>query len=75
MCAVSMITDHYKDKWPVNSYLEMISITRYQWEEYQKLKKAAEDYDRRTKQPDCVKPDVAEWEQRIEEFLKKKGIL
>jgi len=76
MCAVSMITDHYRGKWPSTfPAIEIISITRGQWDEYQKLKKAAEDYDKRTGQPDCVKPEVADWEKQIEEVLRKNGLI
>lgn len=82
MCAVSMITDHYRDLWPVQPLNPLapyqaskIHITLEQYHEYQKLKKAAEEYDTRTKQPDCVKPAVADWEKAIEDVLVKRGLL
>lgn len=76
MCAVSMITDHYRDKWPVPIIdVNKVQITFEQWREYQELKRLMEEYDKKTKQPDCVKPEVAEWEKSMEDFLKKKGIL
>jgi hypothetical protein len=52
-----------------------VEITKEEWEEYQRLKKAAEEIDQKTNQPDCIKPDLAEWEERMEEFLIKKGVL
>jgi len=73
MCAVSMISDYYRDKWPTISSL--IQITQAQWDEYQELKRKAMEYDKRTGQPDCVKPEVEEWENKIVEVLKKKGLL
>jgi DNA-binding transcriptional regulator GbsR (MarR family) len=53
----------------------IISVTLEQWQEYQRLKKAAEEIDQKTKQPDCIKPDLAEWETQMEAFLIKKGVL
>jgi hypothetical protein len=72
MCAVSMITDHFRDKWPVQHY---INITQAQWDEYQALKRKMEEYDKKTGQPDCVKPEVADWEKAIEDVLRKKGLI
>lgn len=74
MCAVSMITDHFRDKWPVNQ-LDGVWITRAQWNEYLVLKKKMEEYDKRTNQPDCVKLEVADWEKKIESVLKKRGLI
>lgn len=98
MCAVSAITDHYRDKWPLiplepidkpwHGKVEIVPlpfrplelkpgvyITAEQWEEYQTLKRKMEEYDARTNQPDCVKPEVAEWEAVIEAYLVKRGII
>jgi hypothetical protein len=50
-------------------------ITESEWKEYQELKRRAAEYDARTNQPDCVKPDVAEWENDIEAFLILMGLL
>jgi len=83
MCAVSMITDYYRDKWPVSNlpsifpttdfkpiFPQEIKITPAQWQEYQELKKKMEEYDVQTNQPDCVKPDVVIWEAIIEQIIK-----
>lgn len=84
MCAVSAITDHYRDKWPVwqpNTIqtaplvIPSINISLVQWQEYQALKRKMEEYDAKTGQPDCVKPEVAEWEEAVEAYLKKRGIV
>lgn len=76
MCAVSMVTDFYRDKWnPFDIPTDRIVITRQQWEEYLELKRKMEEFDKRTNQPDCVKPEVAEWEKLMEDFLRRKGIL
>ena len=72
MCVVSMVSDHFMQKWPEPNY---IKITQAQWDEYQELKRKAAEYDKRTGQPDCVKPELDDWEKAMEEFLKKKGIL
>lgn len=78
MCVVSMITDNAREKWPSPYILpqpfdiyklpipsDKIIISRKEWEEYQKLKKLAEEYDARTGQPHCEKPDVTAWEQSL----------
>ena len=78
MCAVSFVSEHYRDKWGLPTVWESVgamTISYEEWKEYQKLKKRAELYDQQTKQPDCQKPELIEWEQKMEEFLKKKGIL
>lgn len=78
MCVVSMVTDHYRERWtipPMPEFFEKqpllpifpmpITITQEQWREYQELKRKAAEYDRRYNEPDCVKPDVLEWENSI----------
>jgi hypothetical protein len=92
MCVVSMVTDHYRDKWPLPQYpspgapfipsqpsqpFQLLPhlITKEQWDEYQELKRKAVEYDKRTNQPDCAKPEVEEWERAIESVLRKHGIL
>lgn len=74
MCAVSMITDYYQQKWP-SLIMSTIQITQAQWNEYQDLKKKMEEYDKQTGQPDCAKPGVADWEKAIEDVLRKKGLI
>ncbi len=85
MCVVSAVTDHYQREWgqpwqyPAPIFPGMTPsqriISEQQWQEYQRLKRAAEEIDQKTNQPDCIKPDLAEWEASMEAFLVKKGVL
>jgi hypothetical protein len=85
MCVVSMVTDHYREKWPViplhpcglpvGPLLPMKFITAEEWEEYQELKRKAAEYDAITNQPDCAKEGVAEWEKAYEDHLRERGLL
>jgi hypothetical protein len=50
-------------------------ITAEQWQEYQDLKKLAQDYDNRTGQPHCEKPDIQEWEAVIVKVLQDRGLI
>ena len=83
MCAVSMVSDHFRDKWPqpvmplhpLQPFGQPLTrpvirvISEEEWAEYQALKRKAVEYDIATHQPDCAKPDVDEWENDIEAFL------
>lgn len=73
MCIVSNVGDIYQHKWV--PYDDKVTITRYEWEEYQRLKRNAIELDKLTKQPECRKPEYEKWEKEMEKFLKKKGIL
>lgn len=68
MCAVSMVSDHYRtipeEKW---------DLTR--WTDYKELKRKAEEYDRIMRQSDCPDAEKIKFEKTIEEYLKKKGII
>lgn len=88
MCVASAVTDYYRDKWttpnndwtalPYQPYVPTPAgrwITEQQWQEYQDLKRIAEQYDERTGQPHCAKPDIAAWEAVIEDVLIKRGLL
>ena len=80
MCAVSAVTDYYRTKWPLPDYTNIIpmipvdvtkiTITPEQWAEYLELKRRMEEYDTATGQPDCIKPEVAEWEKEIQKIIK-----
>ena len=79
MCVVSMIHDHYRhttpkdfdiQQWPTGPVWDMP-----RWSEYQELLRKAREYDKLTGQPDCEDPKKAEFEKRVEDYLKKKGIL
>ncbi len=69
MCVVSMISDHYREKYPQPAQWNWPT-----WQEYQELKRKAEAYDRMTKQPDCEKGDLKQYEDAIKDFLAKNRI-
>lgn len=91
MCVVSAVTDHYQQKWgnpwtqPVDWLNPNIQpfkpspsfkfISEEEWQEYQRLKRAAQEIDEKTSQPDCIKPELEEWENLMTDFLRRKGIL
>lgn len=83
MCAVSAVTDYYREKWPLPSYPpspdptwtpNVVIITQAQWNEYQELKRRMAEYDVRTEQPDCEKPDVTIWEEAIKNTYLAKDV-
>lgn len=74
MCMMSAVSDHWMAQYPVPDPSK-VAITLADYLEYQRLKKMAQELDEKLKQPDCVKPGVDEWEKKIEEVLKKKGLL
>lgn len=59
-----MVYDHFSTKYPTPA-----EWTWPTWEEYQELKRKAREYDRLTKQPDCEKPEVQDFEDRIKKRL------
>ena len=82
MCAVSMIYDYGRTIFPVKWSEQQIGDvplqpleerkTIQEWlEEFEKLRKAAEEFDKRTGQPDCEDPSKLEWMKEIEQRLAK----
>lgn len=71
MCVVSNVTDHFQRQWSIPGRY----ISEWEWDEYQRLKKMAEEIDKKTNQPDCIKPELEKWEKTIEDVLRKKGII
>ena len=71
MCATSAVTDYYREKWPIPVFPAIpavpitITITPEQFAEYLELKRRMEEYDSKTNQPDCIKPEVAIWEEQV----------
>ncbi len=66
MCVTSMVTDHYQQKYP--------QPQQWTWpiyHDYEELKRKAALYDELMKQPDCQKPEITEFEERIKDFLEK----
>ena len=70
MCVVSMVTNHFHDKWPSPNDWD-----KAKWEDYVEIKRKAEEYDRLTKQPDCHKPELPDIEKQIIDVLIKKGLI
>lgn len=52
-----------------------VTITREEYQEYQRLIKAAKELDKAQGNVDCEKPEVAVWEALIEDVLRKKGLI
>jgi hypothetical protein len=50
-------------------------ISLAEWEEYQALKKRMEEYDAKTNQPDCIKPEVEQMEEVVIRVLKERGVI
>lgn len=91
MCVASAVTDYYQNKWTTLPYPGIDStpiiypklpdgkslkwITLEEWEDYQNLKRIVEGYDERTNQPECIKPELAEFERQVVEVLIKRGVL
>lgn len=89
MCVASAVTDYYQNKWttlpgvdtrpiiypmlPDGKGLRWIAAE--EWEDYQNLKRIVEGYDERTNQPECIKPELAEFERQVVDVLIKRGVL
>ena len=79
MCAVSMIMDHFGDKWQyykqddrawwVNRLRD--STLQADIDEFRKLLERAREYDRKHNQPDC---ELQEKRQRILDLAKELGV-
>lgn len=63
MCIVSAVSDFYRGKYPSPSQ-DGVSWDVYN--EYNRLKRMAVELDIQLHQPDCVKPEVEEWEKEME---------
>lgn len=74
MCTVSMIYDHFHDKW--NEWRTAPSpaapaITPEEIEEFRRLLERAREYDRRHGQPDC---ELEEKRRRLKDLAKELGV-
>jgi len=73
MCIVSPIIDYGQRMWPIEPLrLGLITITPEQWAEYVKLKQAAEEFDKKTGQPDCIDPKKKEWEDEVRRLIREE---
>lgn len=64
MCVVSMVTEHYIDKWgqrtsawPQPTIIVTPSISQEEVDEFRKLLDRAREYDKRNNEPDCELAD------------------
>lgn len=82
MCAVSMIMDHYHDKWATRSpyYYEINipyptqtepPITDAEIREFRELLERARQYDKTHNQPDC---ELESKKQKVRELAEKLGV-
>lgn len=77
MCTVSMIMDHYHDKWsPHRDYVHPLPpvvspITPQEVEEFRRLLERAREYDRKNNEPDC---ELAEKRDRLKALAKELGV-
>lgn len=79
MCVVSMIMDHYRDKWapmvPQQPFVWPVPytppITPEEIAEFRRLLDRAREYDRRNNEPDC---ELEEKKEAIRKIAKALGI-
>lgn len=78
MCVVSMVMDHYWDKWSngtgtykLNSPYSEPAITDEEIREFRKLLERAREYDKRNNEPDC---ELEEKKQRIKDLATQLGV-
>jgi hypothetical protein len=76
MCVVSMVMDHYQDKWkpllstsPLAPLSATPPITAAEIEEFRRLLERAREYDRRHGQPDCELDEKKENLRRLAKYL------
>jgi hypothetical protein len=67
MCAVSMIVDHFRDRYPQPQY-----FPQPVYPDYMELVRKARLYDEMMKQKDCPKPEAEEWAAQLEKIMKEK---
>lgn len=82
MCVVSMIMDHYDDKWNKKiqepktipfTYppLTIPHVTQEEIEEFRRLLERAREYDKRNNEPDC---EMESKKKRILDLAKELGV-
>lgn len=67
MCAVSMIVDHFRDRYP-----SPLQFPQGVYPDYAELVRKAALYDEMMKQKDCPKPEAEEWMKQVEQFMREK---
>ncbi len=77
MCTMSMIYDHYHDKWkdyvrPVLPYIPYVPpISPEEVADFRKLLERARQYDREHNQPDC---ELEEKKQKLRKLAEELGV-
>lgn len=81
MCVVSMIMDHYWDKWsqpqkpnppdPIYISIPVVLPTQAEIDEFHKLLERAREYDKRNNEPDC---ELSEKKERLQKLADELGI-
>jgi hypothetical protein len=63
VCAVSVVLDYGRD-------IPFYEWNQQMWREFHVLKDQAEEFDRKTDQPDCEDSEKGKWMKEVEERLK-----
>lgn len=84
MCAVSMVMEHYSDKWgqlvqplpqPPNVWITyppvVPMVTQEEVDEFRRLLERAREYDRKNNEPDC---EIVEKKNRVKELAESLGV-
>lgn len=84
MCTVSMVMDHYHDKWKLGGYVAPNTLPRItlfptppptiskeEVEEFRKLLDRAREYDKRNNEPNC---ELEEKKERLRALAKELGV-
>jgi hypothetical protein len=80
MCTVSMVMDHYWDKWqpyqPSNPFVPigvvpLPAISKEEIEEFRRLLERAREYDKRNNEPDC---ELAQKRERVKRLAEELGV-
>lgn len=78
MCIVSMVSDWQHEQWKIPKQFSEwkptsdLKISLKDWLEYQDLKKKAEEYDKKTNQPECQEAWKKLVDEKIDEYIKQK---
>ena len=67
MCAVSMITGHYRDLYP-----NIQQFPAPEFPNYAELVRKARLYDEIMRQPDCPDPKKDAWHKDLEQLMREK---